>query len=471
MVERQDIDALLIGSLYGELSSADEARLQAHLESHPADRTALDRLTHARDAVRRSRILEVQLEPPQAVSALLMQEAARRAPAKAEGRESWFVRLRRSFLMHPAMAAAAMLVVVLGVAGTLYVRKGDHFASPEVAADRMERAGAGSAAAPTAAATGTTATPEGIASDGTAELAKREADAPPSPAVAQATPSPRLDNTARQTDTKDAYRVGLAEESMRAKEGQAKGDAAKADPAPAPETAAMPDAKQAKKSAEADRRAGPSPRLEVSTPGARAPKDLDEAADGRFATPPPVAEPAPDTAVRGFTQADPRPAGRRVDAPTKAPGAKTPEPTTAAPPPPPPPAPNSMRDADDAGGKLRQAPGAGTASGGFGGAATGGEDKIAAPEADSAWAKDQHSRLVTQVRAGRCNDAASTAVSLSSRAPAYYQQNVETDRAVKACLPLINAMREREAERLQRARPASKAPAEAKPQPSSAPRK
>ena len=88
MVDRQDIDALLIGSLYGELSSADEARLQTHLESHPADRTALDRLTHAREAVRRSRILEVQLEPPQSVSAKLLQEAARRAPARASRRPS-----------------------------------------------------------------------------------------------------------------------------------------------------------------------------------------------------------------------------------------------------------------------------------------------------------------------------------------------------------------------------------------------
>src|SRR5688572_5380625 len=106
MVDRHDIDALLIGSLYGELSSADEARLKAHLESHPADRTALDGLFRARDAVRASRIFELQLEPPQSVSALLLQEAVRRAPRQARSEEGWFARLRRSFLMHPAMAAA-----------------------------------------------------------------------------------------------------------------------------------------------------------------------------------------------------------------------------------------------------------------------------------------------------------------------------------------------------------------------------
>ena len=40
MVDRQDIDALLVGALYGELTPADEARLAAHLESHPGDRNS-----------------------------------------------------------------------------------------------------------------------------------------------------------------------------------------------------------------------------------------------------------------------------------------------------------------------------------------------------------------------------------------------------------------------------------------------
>ena len=40
----QDIDALLIGALYGELTPADEARLATHLDSHPGDRGALDDL-------------------------------------------------------------------------------------------------------------------------------------------------------------------------------------------------------------------------------------------------------------------------------------------------------------------------------------------------------------------------------------------------------------------------------------------
>ena len=98
-MDRQDIDALLIGALYGELTPADEARLAAHLDSHPTDRGALDDLKSARQAVRESRIFDLQLDPPQAVSALLLQEAHRRAPkrvARDDGdKESWFFRFTK----------------------------------------------------------------------------------------------------------------------------------------------------------------------------------------------------------------------------------------------------------------------------------------------------------------------------------------------------------------------------------------
>lgn len=136
MVEVQDIDALLIGALYGELTPADEARLAAHLESHPTDKTALEHLTHARGLIKP--YIGELVDPPQAISALLLQEAVRRAPKKvsaASSEESWFTRFVRSFMAHPAMAAAAMLVVVIGVAGTMYMRKGsDQFADEKAPA-------------------------------------------------------------------------------------------------------------------------------------------------------------------------------------------------------------------------------------------------------------------------------------------------------------------------------------------------
>src|SRR6185503_6051496 len=133
MTDRMDIDALLIGALYGELTPADEARLTAHLESHPADRAALADVSRTREAVRESRILAVQLDPPQSVSALLLQEAARRAPRPQ--RESWFHRIAHSFMAHPALAAAATCVVVVSVAGALYVRHGAKLAEDSTRPD------------------------------------------------------------------------------------------------------------------------------------------------------------------------------------------------------------------------------------------------------------------------------------------------------------------------------------------------
>src|SRR5690242_17677146 len=100
MPDRTDIDALLIGALYGELSAAEEARLTAHLESHPADRTALSDLTRTRAAVRDSRVLAFQAEPPQAISALLLREASRRAPRPESETASWLQRFLRVFMVH-----------------------------------------------------------------------------------------------------------------------------------------------------------------------------------------------------------------------------------------------------------------------------------------------------------------------------------------------------------------------------------
>jgi hypothetical protein len=423
MVDRHDIDALLIGSLYGELSSADEARLKAHLESHPADRAALDGLAHAREAVRASRIFEVQAEPSQAVSALLLQEAARRAPRmvrRDDAGEGWFARLRRSFLVHPAFAAAAMLVVVVGVAGTLYVRQGDHFAAPDTSAPAMQAE----------------------------ESAFAQAPAPPPPAPASApdtvtaTAVPAADTVEPtgdgRRDADSSYRVGLAEgKSSRRPEAQAKLDAAPAKPTPAPAPAKAELAKRA-------RQTGPGSLLEVSTPQ-RAPKEYEDvraektaaaapAADkGRapsraFARPAdeaPAMEPAMESAIAA--KEDRAQAGR---APSAAPNA----PVAAA-------APAVAQDLSKARGATGGAASGSTAPGGGG-----------AIDPDFAWAKEQHSRLVTQVKAGRCSDAADTALALSSRVPGYYQQNVESDRAVKSCLAYITAERERAADRAQRAR-------------------
>jgi hypothetical protein len=80
--------------------------------------------------------------------------------------------------------------------------------------------------------------------------------------------------------------------------------------------------------------------------------------------------------------------------------------------------------------------------------------------------------VITQVRAGNCTTAANLAVSLSTRAPAYYAQNVSSDRELKSCLAYINnkvaaetesrAQRDR-AKRAESAKRAADQPAKAAP--------
>ena len=124
MLDRQDIDALLVGALYGELSPAENTRLEAHLTAHPQDKLVLDGLTRTREAIRDSHVMALQAEPPAAVSALLMQEAARRAPARPRDREArvgFFARFV-ALMRHPAMAAATVIVLVASIGGVLYMK-------------------------------------------------------------------------------------------------------------------------------------------------------------------------------------------------------------------------------------------------------------------------------------------------------------------------------------------------------------
>jgi hypothetical protein len=116
-----------------------------------------------------------------------------------------------------------------------------------------------------------------------------------------------------------------------------------------------------------------------------------------------------------------------------APGAAAP--TTPAPPPPPPPktAPRQeiATDSTTAGASARDAQKS--------------KEKVA-NDPNLAWAKDQHAALVTAVRANNCGRAANIALSIENRTPAYYAQNVETDRSVKQCIAYINNEREKDAE-------------------------
>ncbi|MGE5181942.1 MAG: anti-sigma factor family protein [Acidobacteriota bacterium] len=411
MVDRQDIDALLVGALYGELTPAEEARLAAHLESHPADRSALADLQTARQAVRESRVLEVQHDPPQAISALLLQEAHRRAPRVARQeqveREGWFARLARSFMAHPAMAAAAMLVVVVGVAGTLYMKKGDQFAGKEVAApaatDRAEPTASTPPSEPEAA--------NGVAagsgySVGLAEGETAPADHDTRARQDQAAPAGTPQAPAEQEKKLEVAKDKSAELSLRQ---EAKPSAHSAPQRPIAITTAkkepMPRELEAPKRKSADRGGFAS---------------LDDNLSGRI----------------GAGGAGSAPATGGV----RAPAAPAPAPQMQ---PPPPPAPTvattseaPRSKADTAGPAPAQA-------------------KNAQDASLMAWAQSELNKTIALAHKD-CVEAAKHAMNIRARAPEFYQQNVAQNRQLKSCSGYIRAAAEQTDERNQqkRARPA-----------------
>ena len=428
MVERQDIDALLISALYGELTPADEARLTAHLESHPTDRSALEDLRGTREKLQQSRILAFQYEPPQSVSALLMQEASRRAPKRAPDGEGWFARFVRSFIQHPAMAAAAMLVVVVG-ASALVSRTGNKFAdTPAVETATTDESGATIAM-----------------------------ESPPA-----STPTPTADPVAAPTAGADQFKVDLVGGELEAasadKNAEGKAEA-KASPETDPSVGFYTSNNKG-----GDKLAKPDTGLELRRrdPG---PKDLDDTTTTRSVAPseqkpkktPEGAKVAVDSAPadevsldRGFadgrssavggasrgdgapgTAAPTTPTTTAQQGPRPAPRANAPRTT----PPPPPPAPLRQEIATDAAREAQSRDQEKQKS----------ADK-ATNDPNLAWAKDQHSALVSAVRANNCGRAANIALAIANRAPGYYAQNVETDRSVKECIAYINNEREKDAE-------------------------
>ncbi len=445
MVDRQDIDALLISALYGELTPADETRLATHLDSHPADRTALSDLTRAREVVHESRILQVQLDPPQSISALLLQEAVRRAPRRAS-EQGWFQRFMRSFMAHPAIAAAAMLVIVIGFATVISTRKGDHFSESQApAADRTTQVMSSEPAAPSV---GAAATSEG---------ANTNKDQAPSEAVAGADRDLAGDDGLKGSGG-DSFRVGLDDSTT--------GKLAAQKPRKVDSSNKREDASGDSVGGKAD----PKPRVVTNSPSkdpgyielrkqAPAPKELgqgkadtntaleeavDEQRAGASAQPPSVRGGAPGGGAAGGT-APARDRQLGSSANSKAP-AQRPQAIGSVKPPAAPP---------QAGARITATPNDERAASEktiARGAAT---DGTSDPQFE--WASAQHKRVTKQVRDGNCQDAASLALEIARRAPSYYQQNIATDRELKKCLSYINNEREKEAERTQRAPPSKSA--------------
>lgn len=484
MVDRTDIDALLIGALYGELTPADEARLAAHLESHPADRTALDDLTRTRAAVRQSRILTFQFEPPQAISALLLQEASRRAPravtARGEG-ATWFQRFVRSFMAHPAMAAAATLVLVISVAGTLYLRGTNQMASPEASSVVLERAPAPSP--PTGAAPPSPP----------AQAEAPAAEAAPAVAAGSGAYRARLDSTSARLEDTAVAKGELAEPQAAAAGDPSKvqgslGGRASYEETNASGLDAVRDAQRRKlavgKAAPVKADKAKALRGIELLPPQLQPKDLKDsddekpagrreneivAADQRNAAPgggapatPPASAPPPPPANAPAPRAAGPAGAADFDAPaqTVAP-APAPAPAKEAKPRPAKPSANQLPSSSAASAQNAQVDRhldktANTVDG----------DAKQAPADPTLleWARKQREQVIAYVNQNRCREAASAAVEIYNRAPDYYNANVATDRQVKPCLAYVTTERDR-ADRKRASKSAAdvQAPAQAAP--------
>lgn len=483
MVDRTDLDALLIGALYGELTPVDEARLMAHLESHPADRTALDDLTRTRAAVRESRILAFQLEPPQAISALLLQEASRRAPRAVTDRgeaATWFQRFVRSFMAHPAMAAAATLVLVITAAGTLYLRGTDQLARSEAPSVALDRA---------AAPHTTTAMAPGPAPAAPVP----EAVVPPAATAPGPQVGAQAGSSAAGTATSDPYRFdGAPAAGAAAQDKAARQVPSEVDQLQDPGSVGRASYKKAKR---AGQRAMQDDLLELGAatkpaPPAARPSKAEAVHGIELRTPQlqpkDLAEEKPDVSRREIAR-NQRNAAAGGGAPAT--------PSASVPPPPPASAPANApgtgRAAGPAGAadfdasQVQQAPAAPAASA----ASATNEAKRPAPKqsvnqlpsasanntanaqtdrrlgktANAAntestvnsdakqvqgdpvleWARKQREQVIAYVNANRCREAATTAVEIYNRAPEYYNANVATDRQIKPCLAYVASERER----------------------------
>jgi hypothetical protein len=344
----------------------------------------------------------------------------------------------RSFMTHPAMAAAAMLVLIVGVAGTVYMRKGDHFAKQ------------------------------------TADDSTRHAQFAPTPSTEpQPSAAPELAKASGVADgefgnagsaaSRDDYRVGLDDEALKQAEDKVVGIDSDRRPTDSPTTL------EAKKNKKGDTLA-----FETSERRGQAKLSKEDAAQldgtGQASREPVVAKSPVAKSPVAKTTAKPAKPARRLEVSTPSQGPKDFESTA------------TKRGFDDAKKPADSvAAGAGTSSGRTpvadpkpGNAAPASpppaarvaeKEKQEKPDPIITWAKERHGKVIAAVRAGKCENAASIAVDISNRAPAYYASNVENDRTIKPCMQYITAQREKEAERVQRAKSTQRRAADEAPAP------
>jgi hypothetical protein len=383
-------DALVIGAAYGELTPAEQSRLAAHLEAHPNDRAAIDQLQAIRNAVRDSAVRDAMIEPPQAVSALLLQEAARRVPKRAsvDRNPGWFAKLLGSFAAHPALASAASLVFVVGVAGTLYIRSGGDSLSAGGSSVRESAMGQALSAS---------------------ESRRVQTEEAPSEAAPESVVEP--------ASSDDGVRAGLADSVARPAGGA--GDKARSDDRRADLSLSEKQPAKTKRAAPAKPFASPVPRPAQPAAEPVATK-FDQARAGKKA--------ADRSEVEAAFGVDSKDSASEAVAPGAPAGDEAPRGRAFATAPPPSVAQAAAPSVAEAAAPM---PAKGTSLG-----ASGSEDYAPKREASS-WVRGTHQRLIAMVRAGKCAEAGPLVAQLKSRASDYYSTHVANDRSLGSCLSYL----------------------------------
>jgi hypothetical protein len=436
MSTNQHLDALLIGALYGELSLAEKSELDAHLLAHPADANALAQLRRTHAVVRSGGLPQCFVEPPQAVSALLLQEASRKAPKKSllspsESKQTgWFARFVRSFATHPALAAAASLVLVAGIGGVLYMR-GSATVEPTMA--------------PTAATTEQSPVASNGRGDGQGNLGgdsdgRMIADNQAGSGVIQG--NLETEPSLRNKNQVNEYQAALEEGNYKTRDDKPAPDVAKPvvkDPRPH-------DGK--KKYIPISTSGGPTVK-DIADPEAKIPTDRKEpitlalADDGaeKVATNAISGggnyyRGAPGRAPSGGSSAD---SNARETAP--APQAVSAPATTM-------PAPDMVAAAPVAPVTKKVAQ-----SEAKGQAATVKLDGNERAATELAWAQTEHEKLKKLVDSNKCVEAGKMGSAIADRAPEYYQEHVANDRKVQSCMAYIRKNRASESDKSKVAKP------------------
>ncbi len=433
MLQCRDIDALMIDRLYDELDSVDGKRFDAHVEGCARCRAELAGLERTRAALREM----PDEEPPSSLSAILLHEAARHAPAAParpravpprastddeppRGPLRWLLGLLEPIVAHPAATAVATLVVVAGIAGSLYLRGDHHLVEPVI--DESAPAPATSAAEPPAMVRmPDDQRPEAAATEGDLAATRQKAGEDGEQRGALELSRNQQGYAADiATGEKSVAIDGLRDEVVARDDRKAAGHAA-------PRKGRRMTARL-ESTAAAQRTIEPAATTNAVT-GADLLVDLDD--DANLAK----NKVADKTVVATGT-------GKPVA------GAAPNVPQLEPPPPPPAGTDSKARESAQA---YRVYKDGGVES----------EQQKLKQQQARRWAQGQQKQLENLVRLKKCRDAARVANDILDRTPDFYYEKVDRSTAVKPCSGFVEAERKTRAARRYRARAAKKSPASA----------